>query len=45
MKIPHLIMAGSLALALASCGEKKQSDVIIVENYEASRTVGPHKDG
>lgn len=43
MKIPHLIMAGSLVLALASCGEKKQSDVIIVENYEAPEPSGPIK--
>lgn len=43
MKISYLIMAGSLALALASCSEKKQSDVIIVENYEAPEPSGPIK--
>lgn len=43
MKISYLIMAGCLALALASCSEKKQSDVIIVENYEAPEPSGPIK--
>lgn len=41
MNIQHFIVAGSLALTLASCSEKKQSDVIIVENYEAPAPSGP----
>lgn len=43
MKLRDIIIAGSAALLLANCGEKKKSDVIIVENYEAPEPSGPIK--
>ena len=43
MKLRTIIFAGTAALLLTNCGEKKKSDVIIVEKYEEPAPSGPIK--